>query len=477
MIRTRCLFDPVSIASLAFFRLAFGLCLILHIGPHALGDSPYLETAAPASRFAYPGLAWLPQLSEDAMRFVLMAMLFSALGITLGLAYRLSAGFYALGAAYFHFADPAKFHNNHYLVVLLTVLLTMMPAHGAASIDAWLRPAIRRTTTPRWTVWMLRFQVGVPFFFSGLSKLNSEWLRGFPAIYHWKSFVLAHEWAAPLPPEIMAGLIAWTGALTDASVVPLMLWRRTRLCGFALAILFNLGNALLFSGPFFGVAMFPWIMIAGVTIFLDPDWPRRVPFLSRYGSAWSPGSVLPQAVPATPLTAGRKLTIGFLTVWVLIQALVPLRHHLYPGHPLWTEAGHRHAWQMMSSYKVGTILFHVTDPATGESWIRHGFGPIGGRRYLVFQVSPALIYQYANHLKRTMADHGRPDCEVRVEALVSLNGRSPQRLIDPAVDITAAPPRWGYHPWVLPLAEKLPPLRDAGRFFLNRREGIPSGSD
>ncbi len=234
------LFQPVNIASLAFFRVAFGLCLVFHIVPLAKHDSAFYEAAAPAVRLAYPGLEWIPQMPEDVMRVLLLGMVIAAVGITLGLAYRFSIVFYALGAAYFHFSDAGKFHNNYYLMLLLTVLLVFMPAHGAASVDARLRPSVRRATTPLWTIALLRFQIGIPFLFSGLSKLNGEWLHGLPAIYHWHSFTLAHEWAGTLPPETMALLIAWAGMLMDLSLLPLLLWRRTRLLGFALALLFNL---------------------------------------------------------------------------------------------------------------------------------------------------------------------------------------------------------------------------------------------
>lgn len=457
MASLRRLFDPVDIASLAFLRFALGLCLIFHITPHALGDSPFYGAAAPGFHFSYPLLGWISAVSRETMQLILLVMMVSAYGITLGLAYRVSAILYALGAAYFHFMDAGKFHNHYYLIVLLTVLLAILPANGAGSVDAFLFPKLRRSTTPRWTVWLLRFQVGVPFLFSGLSKLNAEWLSGFPAIFHWQSFTIRHAWARGFDSEFMALFIAWAGALTDVSLFPLLVWRRTRWLGLALAVFFNLGNAILFSGPVFKVAMFPWIMIAAVTIYLDPDWPRRFGAMLLRRTAASPQTAgAPRA-----LTPGRKFILAFLTVWVLVQVLVPLRYHLYPGFHLWTDFGRTHAWQMMSSHTTGNTQFIVTDPATGESWEFRGYGSMDNRRFFKMQDSPALIHQYALELKRRMAANGHPGCEVRVESFVSLNGRPSRRLIDPEVDLTTSPPRWGYYPWVLPLEEPRPPLGEA----------------
>ena len=33
---------------------------------------------------------------------------------------------------------------------------------------------------PTWALWILRFQVAAPMFFSGIAKLNADWLRGEP---------------------------------------------------------------------------------------------------------------------------------------------------------------------------------------------------------------------------------------------------------------------------------------------------------
>ncbi len=464
------LFQPVDIASLAFFRMAFGLCLIFHIVPLAKHDSAFYEAAAPAVRLAYPGLEWIPQMPEDVMRVLLLGMVMAAVGTTLGLAYRFSIVFYALGAAYLHFSDAGKFHNNYYLMVLLSVLLVFMPAHGASSFDALFRPGLRRKTTPFWTMALLRFQVGIPFLFSGLSKLNGDWLHGLPAIYHWHSFTLAHAWARSLPPETMALLIARAGVVMDLSLFPLLLWPRTRLFGFALAILFNLGNLVLFSGPAFKVGMFPWIMMAGVTVFLSPDWPRRAWMgLRKLRGAGSSRLMSEPVRPdpdsqagPVPLRAGQKVGVVLVCSWMLIQVLVPLRYLLYPGFANWTESGHTHAWQMMSSHKVGRTVYVVSDPATGETWKRTTAGAFRGRRHGMTQVVPALIWQYGMHIQRQMAERGHPDCEVRVDSFVVLNGRKPQRYVDPSVDITAAPPRRGFYSWVLPLEEPRPELNALG---------------
>jgi hypothetical protein len=115
---------------------------------------------------------------------------------------------------------------------------------------------------------------------------------------------------------------------------------------------------------------------------------------------------------------------------------------------------------MMEFIKAAQTRYIVTDPATGETWTRDPMGAVSGRRYNRVQSNPALIHQYAVHIKKQLVEQGRPDCEVRVESFAILNGRPAQRMIDPTVDITTAPSRWGYFPWVLPLEEPRPSLQE-----------------
>ena len=60
------------------------------------------------------------------------------------------------------------------------------------------------------------------------------------------------------------------GLLLDLLVVPLLLWRRTRLFAFVAAVLFNLINAVIFD-----IGIFPWLMLGALLIFFPPDLPRR----------------------------------------------------------------------------------------------------------------------------------------------------------------------------------------------------------
>lgn len=154
------------------------------------------------------------------------------------------------------------------------------------------------------------------------------------------------------------------------------------------------------------------------------------------------------------LSAGQRLTVGLIGLWLAFQILFPLRHLLYPGDPSWTEEGHRFAWQMKLRDKAAITTFLVRDPASGREWmvfpedylLPHQADSLDGR--------PDMILQFAHHLARLWAQQaGIFGVEVRAHVCASLNGRRPALLIDPGRDLTKVERSLRAADWILPLTE------------------------
>jgi hypothetical protein len=156
-----------------------------------------------------------------------------------------------------------------------------------------------------------------------------------------------------------------------------------------------------------------------------------------------------------PLDRKQAIIATLLFAYVLFHLVIPFRRWLYPGSPLWTEQGHLFAWHMMLRAKVSALRFMVTDRATGRT---AEVAPDDMKRWLTPQQfesmghDPEMIREFAHFIRAQYEEKGR-DVEVRVLALCSLNGRKPQPLVDPTVDLSRQPRRLVHQPWIVPLVE------------------------
>jgi len=460
----RTLGAPVDAASVAAFRIAFGLLMAASTARFVANGWVDRFFGERHTFLPYPGLEGIAPPSPEVMLGVYIIAGVAALGVALGAAYRWSAAAFFVAFSWAELTDVTNYLNHYVLVSLLAALLVVMPLGGTWSVDAWLRPAVRRSHVPRWVLWTLRFQFAVVYLYAGLAKLEGDWLLHGQPLGIWLAArddfpVLGAWFRVGWVPVAMS----WAGCLHDLLVVPALLWRRTRALAFAVLVVFH---AL--TGALFNIGIFPVLMPLGATLFFDPDWPRR----------WLPGTLGRAADRGEARYAGygRPLSrwgLGALAVYVAVQVLVPLRSHLYPGSVLWHEQGMRWSWRVMLREKSGSVTYRVR----AAGWSREK--ELSPSRYLTpyqereMSGQPDLIVQLARRIARDLEAGGARDVEVRADALVSLNGRPAARLVDPEVDLTRvslldpAPASW-----ILPPPEG-PPLPSAGVRRHRRAEASP----
>jgi hypothetical protein len=145
------------------------------------------------------------------------------------------------------------------------------------------------------------------------------------------------------------------------------------------------------------------------------------------------------------------VVVAALAAWVAIQLLVPLRQFLYPGNVSWTEQGHNFAWHQMHRAKDSDADFYVTDKDSGETWSIRESLFLSRRQKRKMSSRPHMILEFAHYLKRYYRETEGLDVEVRARVTCSLNGRRPQPLVDPEVDLAAQPRNLWHKPWIVPL--------------------------
>ncbi|MDA0284442.1 MAG: HTTM domain-containing protein, partial [Planctomycetota bacterium] len=351
------IFVPVDNASLVYFRIVFGAFMIYHVRGWCISGRIDERLINPVLHFTYYGFDWIRPWPGDLMYLHFYVMAGLATTITIGLFYRVSAVLFCLAYWYAWLIDKTEYINHYYLCGLIAFLMIFLPAHRSFSLDALIRPERRSGMMPTWALWLLRVQLGIPYFFGGIAKLNYDWLHGQPA-----RLWMARKSGIPIIGDVVTeewfvGLVAYGGLLFDLLIVPALLWRRTRLLGYGVSLLFHLSNSQLFS-----IGIFPWFMIASTLLFFDPDWPRRIlrcPLLTDHAPA-----------NGKQLSKQQLLVVMCLGLYLSIQVLVPLRHFVIRDNiPSWSEVGHNFSWHMMLRSKRGAARFYVTDPQLGHSGV------------------------------------------------------------------------------------------------------------
>ena len=301
--------------------------------------------------------------------------------------------------------------------------MIFMPLHRTASLDVRRNRAIRSATLPVGVIWALRAQIGVVYLFSGIAKLNPDWLFHAQPLRIWLYNNGDLALVGPLLKEAwVAHAMSWAGAAFDLTIVGWLLWRRSRPFAYVVVIVFHMMTWALFP-----IGMFPWIMIAATLVFFSPEWPRRL--IAAVFKRRKPEEVSGPRSPARPTRAARAAGIA-LVLFALIQVAVPLRHWAYPGNVRFNEEGYRFSWRVMLTEKTGYAQFRVTDTATEQEWLVYPEEYLTHLQAERMAYQPDMILATAHFIAGDFERKGR-NVEVRADVFVAFNGRPAVRFIDP----------------------------------------------
>ena len=454
--------DP---SSLGAFRIWFGVCMfveVLRFFGHGWISRYYVE---PQFLITYPGWEFVKPWAGYGMYLHFVVLGVAAAAVALGIFYRAAAIVMFLGFTYVFLLDESNYLNHFYLISLLSFLLVWMPANRWAALDLYRgRRSLSEPTVPFWPVFLLRAQLAIVYFYSGIARINSDWLRGQP-MGEWLYGAMDWPLIGWFFQELWAPLVmSWGGMAFDLLVVPMLLWRRTRPFAFAWAFCFHFLNLFLFK-----IGIFPWLAMGATLIFAGPNWPkragawlqRRVQWVRarRGGNEERPGESWNQ--PRTPIRSGApvsRFTIAALAAYILVQLTVPLRHWFYPGNVSWTEEGHVLSWHMMLRSKAGDLRsLTVSHPFTGETVRHDASADLTFRQLSKTTTTPRMLLKYVHWVADRYEKRWGVRPEVRVDLWVTLNDRPPQRIVDPYVDLARVTLRPGPSDWIVPLRASAPP--------------------
>ncbi len=412
---------PIDAASLAVFRIGLGLCLIydaLRKGDHFFNSNDGKEF-----RFVYEGFAWVPSAGLWGP-ICEAAWLVTAILIALGLLYR-PAIVLATALTIFGFMQSQEYYLNHYyLLIIVCILMCFVPANRVLALDPYVLPERFKPAPVRnMHLWLLKGQTEIVLIYAGIVKINSDWLHLEPL----RGWLLKRHADTPL--EILwqtdwgVTFAAYGVILLHILGAPLLFWKRTRLSVCLIYCAFHISNHFTFE-----IGIFPWMTIAMTTLFFDPDWPRRL--IGKLAAPAEFGAVMEP-------TRGTRAFMACACVWLLLQAVIPLRHYAIEGDVAWTYEGHHFAWRMklVDRWSPGMIaLAYVPEknvilvPPLKQMMSRRQYDKATTRPPLARQVGPQLA-------QKVRSKYGAHDVRVHLYMPVGYNNREAIPLINPKVDM------------------------------------------
>ena len=436
--------EEIPIESLVFFRVAFGLLMI--VGQIRFISNNWIEElyVQPNYFFKYYGFEWVVVPGEFGLYLLYGLTVLSALMIALGYFYRLFAIVFFLSFTYLELLDVTNYLNHYVFISLVSFVIIFLPLNRSHSLDVRLRGLKAFGRVQRKFFYIILLCIGGLYLVAGLAKLNYSWLfEAFP-MRIWLHPQSTLPIIGPLMDELwVAYLFSWLGAIYDISIPFLLFFRKTRPIALLTVFCFHALTAI-----FFPIGMFPYIMITFSLLFLNPESHRRIIlFFSRSCSQSS----------YKPSVFIRRSFVPVTIVAVFFLFIFPLRSHLYKGDVFWTEQGYRFSWRVMLMEKMGHCYFFVKDPnQPGQKEVRPStYLTPNQERHMSRQ--PDLILQMAKIIENDYVNRGIENPEVRVESWVSLNGRGSQLFIDPSVDLTKIEDNWKHKNWIIPLDSIITP--------------------
>ena len=427
------LFKAIDNSPLVVFRIFFGFLVACESFGAILTGWVKRILIDPEVTFSFIGFEWLKPLPGFGMYFYFLAMGVFGLAIMLGYRYRIAIISYTILWAGVYFMQKTAYNNHYYLLLLISFLLIFLPANSYASLDVRQNRIKEENTMPYWISLLFIIQVAIVYVFASIAKFYPDWLDG-----TFTRNLLADSTNVIALKKLFLQkwfylFIAYMGIIFDLLIVPLLLFKKTRMLALLASLTFHLFNAI-----FLEIGIFPFFALTFALFFYEPETIRSV-FLRRKTSI--------ETDNGHSNYYGKKIVYFLIIPYLIIQLLLPLRHHFIEGDVLWTEEGHRLSWRMMLRERNGFIHIRIKDLKTGEESLYDYRKNLTDKQIQNLATKPDFIWQYCQYIKKEFKGK---EIAIFIECKNSINRKEYKTLIDPKFDMAKA--KWDYfrhNEWLL----------------------------
>ena len=177
---------------------------------------PYIVDVLTKSSFFvnFDLFEWVEIMSAGKMDMLFTIMLIACVMVTVGLFFRISMVVIFFGWTYVFLLCKGHYNNHYYFYCLLSFLLIFTDADKWGSIKSFFKPQ-RRILIPYWQVFLLIIQVIIVYFYGAMSKLEDDWMAGYPMriwLADYDNLPLLKDW---LTTETAALTISYIGFVFD----------------------------------------------------------------------------------------------------------------------------------------------------------------------------------------------------------------------------------------------------------------------
>ena len=433
---------------LAVYRILFGILMFCSIIRFCLKGWIAELYIIPSYHFSYFGFEWVEPLGNSTY-FLFLICAISSFCVFLGLKYRFSIIIFFLSFTYIELMDKTTYLNHYYFVSVLSFLLIFIPANASFSIDNLISKKTY-STVPKWTIDSLKLLISIVYIYAAIAKINSDWIVDAMPLKIWLSSnydlpILGHLFQQ----EWVHYFMSWAGLLYDLSIPFLLFYSRTRIFGFLLVVIFHVLTKVLFP-----IGMFPYIMIFSALIFFSADFHRYIlnilrkilnNFIKLNSEITTIGIYNIQYI---------KPTLIVISLFFILQFLIPFRYVLYPGELLWHEQGYRFSWRVMLVEKTGIANFKIVNNDNTSFYVDNAnFLTPFQEKQMSFQAD--MILEYAHLLGDYYSQDSADKVQVFVDNYVSLNGRKSQRYVSSNVDLYSIKKSLKHKTWIIPLQDEI----------------------
>ena len=402
----------------------------------------------PSFHFTFYGFEWVKPVGEYTYILFFICGL-SAFLVAIGYKYYIAIITFFLSFTYIELMDKTTYLNHYYFVSILSFLMIFLPCNSSYSIDSFIKKKSFKYS-PKWCVDSIKTLLFIVYFYSGLAKINRDWLFEAQPLKIWLatgSYDLPIIGPTLMQQEWFHYFMSWGGMFYDLLIPFILLYKPTRIIGFSLVVFFHVFTAVLFP-----IGMFPYIMIISTIIFFSSNTHEKIlKFILKPFK-----NTIKKIIEIDNIKIKKnKFAISLISLFFVVQFLFPFRYAIYPGELFWNEEGYRFSWRVMLMEKRGYTTFKVVDNSNGNSFfVRNDeFLTEFQERQMSFQ--PDFILEYAHFLGDHYNNKGLNDIEIYAESYVALNGRINKRFVNPKIDLLKEKRGFNSKHWIIDLNEEI----------------------